>query len=74
MINNFFIVKQLFICLSMLGWATLPAQAACLSHQKVAVFADCISVSIEYQLNEGGDSIKRATREAVKFCYSRIAN
>ena len=58
----------------MLGSAALPAQAACLSQQKVADFADCISASIAYQLNEGGGSIERATQEAVKFCYSRNAN
>jgi len=49
------------------------ADAACLQKSKLKEFSECVAASVNYQMNEAPISLEKATKDAVNFCYSRIA-
>ena len=65
-------MKNILVFVAVFLSTALPAGARCLRPEKVATFTECINDSISNQLYHGGVSNERATREAVKFCYSAI--
>jgi len=65
-------MKNILINVADVLSTVLPAGARCLRPEKVATFTECLNDSISNQLYHGGLSNERATRKAVKFCYSAI--
>ena len=63
-------MKNILVYVAVALPTALPVGAGCLHPENVTKFTECINGSISYQLTHGEESIERATREAVKFCYS----
>jgi len=59
------------ILMPMSLWNT--ANAKCLPRNSLKDFSECVAASVNYQMNEAPISLEKATKDAVNFCYSRIA-